>query len=107
MKTKKKKKLYYHLEKVIKTSENYYEELKAEHKKTKAELQKALEVIQTAIDGETLEKYLKNEAYAFLLAEGLLDKFLEFREPFHRTKAQDALFKLVAEAQMGGLWIDL
>jgi hypothetical protein len=58
-------------------------------------------------EGERVERYLKNEAYAFLLAEGLLDKFLEFREPFHRTKAQEALFTLVAEAQMGGLWIDL
>ncbi len=73
----------------------------------KAEHQKALECIQTATEGETLEKYLKNEAYAFILAEGLLDKFLEFREPFHRTKAQGALFNLVAEAQIGGLWIDL
>ena len=58
-------------------------------------------------EGERVERYLKNEAYAFLLAEGLLDKFLEFREPFHRTKAQEALFTLVAETQMGGLWIDL
>ena len=104
---KKKKKQHSHLEEAIKKSEKYYEELKAEQKETKAELQKAIETLQTAIDGETLEKYLKNEAYAFLLAEGLLDKFLEFREPFHRTKAQDALFNLVAEAQMGGLWIDL
>ncbi len=94
------KKQLSHLEETIKKNEQKYEELKAEH-------QKALETIQTAIEGETLEKYLKNEAYAFLLAEGLLDKFLEFREPFHRTKAQDALFNLVAEAQMGGLWIDL
>lgn len=90
---KKKKKQHSHQEEAI--------------KETKAELQKAIETLKTAIDGETLEKYLKNEAYAFLLAEGLLDKFLEFREPFHRTKAQDALFNLVAEAQMGGLWIDL
>ena len=55
----------------------------------------------------TIEKLLKNEAYAFLLAEGLLDKFLDFREHFHRTKAQHALYNLVAEADMGGLWIDL
>jgi hypothetical protein len=37
----------------------------------------------------------------------ILDKFLEFREHFHRTKAQDALYSLVAEADQGGLWIDL
>jgi glutathionylspermidine synthase len=56
---------------------------------------------------ERIERYLKNEAYAFLLAEGLLDKFLEFRETFHRTKPQEVLFSLVTEADMGGLWIDL
>lgn len=58
-------------------------------------------------EGERIERYLKNEAYAFLLAEGLLDKFLEFRETFHRTKPQEVLFSLVAEANMGGLWIDM
>ena len=58
-------------------------------------------------EGERIERYLKNEAYAFLLAEGLLDKFLEFRETFHRTKPQEALFSLVAEADMRGLWIDM
>ena len=94
------KKQLSHLEETIKKNEQKYEELKVEH-------QKALECIQTATEGETLEKYLKNEAYAFILAEGLLDKFLDFREPFHRTKAQGALFNLVAEAQIGGLWIDL
>lgn len=58
-------------------------------------------------EGRRLERYLKNEAYAFLLAEGLLDKFLEFREPYHRTKPQGTLFYLVSEADLGGLWIDL
>lgn len=58
-------------------------------------------------EGERIERYLKNEAYAFLLAEGLLDKFLEFRETFHRTKPQEVLFSLVTEANMGGLWIDM
>lgn len=73
----------------------------------KEEYQKVLEELTEIKEGEKIEKYLKNEAYAFLLAEGLLDKFLEFRERFHRTKAQDALYSLVAEADMGGLWIDL
>lgn len=82
-----------HLEEAIKQSEKNYEELAKE--------------LQEAKEGEQIEKLLKNEAYAFLLAEGLLDKFLEFRQHFHRTKAQDALYNLVAEASLGGLWIDL
>lgn len=89
-----------HLEEAIKQSEKYYEELAREHKET-------LEKLEESEEGEVVERLLKNEAYAFLLAEGLIDKFLEFRESFHRTKAQDALYNLVAEADMGGLWIDL
>ena len=89
-----------HLEEAIKQSEKYYEELAREHKET-------LEKLEESKEGEVVERLLKNEAYAFLLAEGLLDKFLDFREHFHRTKAQDALYNLVAEADMGGLWIDL
>lgn len=96
----KQKKQLSRLEEAIKQSETYFEELSREHKETKENLQKAKE-------GEKIEKLLKNEAYAFLLAEGLLDKFLEFREHFHRTKAQDALYTLTAEADLGGLWIDL
>ena len=89
-----------HLEEAIKQSEKYYEELAREHKET-------LEKLEESKEGEVVERLLKNEAYAFLLAEGLIDKFLEFREPYHRTKAQDALYNLVSEADMGGLWIDL
>ena len=89
-----------HLEEAIKQSEKYYEDLAREHKET-------LEKLEESKEGYVIERMLKNEAYAFLLAEGLLDKFLEFREHFHRTKAQDALYSLVAEAKLGGLWIDL
>lgn len=96
----KKKQQLSHLEEAIKQSEKYYEELSKEHQETQRQLSEAK-------DGERVERYLKNEAYAFLLAEGLLDKFLEFRETYHRTRAQDALFNLVAQADMGGLWIDL
>ena len=66
-----------------------------------------LDKLEKAEEGEAVEKHLKNEAYAFLLSEGLMEKFLEFREPFHRTRAQGALYNLVAEANLGGLWIDL
>ena len=76
-------------------------------KQKENEHQETLKQLSEIEERAKVEKYLKNEAYAFLLAEGLLDKFLEFRERFHRTKAQDALYTLVAEADMGGLWIDL
>jgi hypothetical protein len=85
---------------ILQKSENIVVDMAKTIKETQEKLQEAKE-------GERIEKHLKNEAYAFLLAEGLLDKFLEFREHFHRTKAQDALYSLVAEADQGGLWIDL
>ena len=80
-----------------KQSEKYYEELAREIEQK----------LKEARDGKDVEKLLKNEAYAFLLAEGLLDKFLEFRQHFHRTRAQEALYTLVVDASLGGLWIDL
>jgi len=100
-KNKKKRKQLSHLESVVKQNEEKLQE-------TQEKLyQEALEKLKEAEEGEVIEKMLKNEAYAFLLAEGLLDKFLEFREYFHRTKAQNALYNLVADASLGGLWIDL
>lgn len=54
-----------------------------------------------------IEKFLKNEAYAFLLSEGLLDKFLLFREPKNRTKTQDAIYTLISATDLVGMWIDL
>lgn len=100
-KNKKKRKQPSHQESTIKQTEEKLQE-------TQEKLyQEALEKLKKAEEGEEIEKLLKNEAYAFLLAEGLVDKFLEFREYFHRTKAQNALYNLVAEAHQGGLWIDL
>lgn len=81
-------------------SEKNYDELAKKHQETQDKL-------EATEEGEVIEKLLKNEAYAFLLAEGLIDKFLEFRENFHRTKAQEVLYNLVTEASLGGLWIDI
>ena len=63
-----------HLEEAIKQSEKYYEELAREHKET-------LEKLEENKEGKVVERLLKNEAYAFLLAEGLIDKFLENQSP--------------------------
>ena len=76
------------------------------NEKTK-QLSELEERLKKAEEEGTIEKHLKNEAYAFLLAEGLLDKFLEFRQHFHRSRAQDALYNLVFEASLGGLWVDI
>jgi predicted PP-loop superfamily ATPase len=100
-KNKKKRKQPSHQESTIKQTEEKLQE-------TQEKLyQEALERLKKAEEGEEVEKLLKNEAYAFLLAEGLMDKFLDFREYFQRTKAQNALYNLVAEASLGGLWVDV
>lgn len=51
------------------------------------------------------ERLLKNEAYAFILSEGLIDKFLDFREPFHRTRSQDISYNLAIMADIPDFWI--
>lgn len=58
-------------------------------------------------DRATIEKFLKNEAYAFLISEGLLDKFLAFPEAEQRTKTQDAIYTLVSATDLIGFWIEL
>ena len=88
-------------------AEEKIKESEGEYEKIYREYTKALGKIETAQEGERIEKRLKNESYAFILSEGLLDKFLDFREHFHRTRAQDAFYKLVSEAELGGLWIDI
>lgn len=55
---------------------------------------------------EEIERFLKNEAYSFLLAEGLLDKFLEYRDTSQQTKQQATAYYLSINANLGGLWID-
>ena len=67
----------------------------------------ALEDLSKKIVGEETEKILKNEAYAFLLSEGLVDKFIDFRETFHRSRAQEAYWRLVSEADLDGYWLEL
>ena len=51
------------------------------------------------------ERLYKNEAYAFILSEGLLDKFLDFREPLHRTRSQEIHYTLTTASDLPGEWI--
>ena len=70
-------------------------------------LEEMREQLISAEDRERIERFLKNEAYAYIMAEGLLDKFLEFRATsLYRTKKQESTYKPVMEANLGGLWID-
>lgn len=66
----------------------------------------ALEELSEKVIDEGTERVLKNEAYAFLLSEGLVDKFIDFRETFHRSRAQEAYWKLVSQADLDGYWLE-
>jgi hypothetical protein len=57
------------------------------------------------VEENSRERLLKNEAYAFILSEGLIDKFLDFREPFHRTRSQDISYNLAIMADIPDFWI--
>lgn len=81
-------------------------ELARSNESVSKKYEKALLTLQDAIEKETLERVLKNEAYGFILSEGLTEKFLEYRSLFHRTKHQEAVFNLIMEADLEGLWID-
>lgn len=53
-----------------------------------------------------LEKCLKNEAYAFILSEGLLDKFKAFQNDLsNRNDTEKAISYLVANTSPEGEWI--
>ena len=62
--------------------------------------------LSQADGNEEIERFLKNEAYSFLLSEGLIDKFLEYRNTSQQTKQQRAEYFLSVNANLGGLWID-
>ena len=79
------------------------EEKCAKLEKMKGELLE--ELSEKMVSGAT-EKLLKNEAYAFLLSEGLVDKFIDFRETFHRSRAQEAYWRLVSQADLDGYWLE-
>lgn len=87
------------LNKELSTYTEKYEALEKEYKE-------ALDKITIYETGEAIEKYLKNLAYAFIVSEGLLERFFDFMDPHHRDKRQEAIYSLTMEAELGGLWID-
>ena len=86
------------LNKKITDSEERYKALEGEYLKLKEE-------ISNKETREEIEKFLKNQAFTFILTEGLLEKFLKFRESGQRTKTQEAIYTLVLATDPIGFWI--
>lgn len=86
------------LKKRLSESEEKYKILEDEYLKLK-------EKFSDKETEETVEKFLKNQAFVFILTEGLLDKFLEFRKAGQRTRTQEAIYTLVLATDPTGLWI--
>ena len=80
--------------------------LKEKYGKLEKMYGEALEKLSEKVIDEGTERVLKNEAYAFLLSEGLVDKFIDFRETFHRSRAQGAYWRLVSQADLDGYWLE-
>ena len=93
-------------EEIVEKSKEYYESLSEEYKEALKKLNEEEEKLDDMEAGEAIERHLKNEAYGFILSEGLLEKFLEYREKFHRTRAQEVLYTMATETDQRGLWID-
>ena len=68
-------------------------------------LSEVKEELNNERDENSEERLYKNEAYAFILSEGLLDKFLDFREPLHRTRSQEIHYTLTTASDLPGEWI--
>ena len=68
-------------------------------------LSQVKEELNNERDENSEERLYKNEAYAFILSEGLLDKFLDFREPLHRTRSQEIHYTLTTASDLPGEWI--
>lgn len=76
------------------------------YKSLRDELTELKEQLSDMDTRETIENFLKNEAYAFLISEGLLDEFVVFREGSARTRSQNEIYNLVTSIAKKGLWIE-
>ena len=80
--------------------------LEENYAKLEEAYRKTLENLRDTETGETIENILKNEAYAFIISEGLTEKFLDFRVLANRSRHQEAVYNAVTEAGLEGIWID-
>ena len=88
-----------YLEGVIAQNEKKIEELSKDNKE-------AHDLLSNMDAGESVEVFLKNEAYAFLFNKGYMEAFLKYREGSNRSPNQTALYNLIISAEKKGLWID-
>lgn len=81
------------------------EELKKELNETKEELEMEREQTISAVEKMTMESSLKNEAYGFIMSQGLLYDFVAYRTKKKKDPMEAALEFLLTEAEANGDWI--
>lgn len=81
------------------------EELKKELNETKEELEMEREQTISAVEEMTMEASLKNEAYGFIMSQGLLYDFVAYRTKKKKDPMEAALEFLLTEAEANGDWI--
>ena len=85
-----------------------YDTLQREYLDLKEELEEQQEIVTEMYE---TEKILKNEAYAFILSSGFLDKFLDFQTEMKnpllkKDKTGRSICYLIQETQPQGEWIN-
>ena len=81
------------------------EELKKELQETKEQLYKEQEENEAGVAETMKEASLKNEAYGFIISQGLLDKFIAYRIKKDKEPLEAALEHLLLTAEAFGDWI--
>jgi hypothetical protein len=81
------------------------EELKKELQETREQLYNVQADNDAAIDETIKESSLKNEAYGFIISQGLLDKFISYRIKKDKEPLEAALEHLLLTAESFGDWI--
>lgn len=84
---------------------NEIEELKKELEETKEQLYNEQAENEAGVAETIKEASLKNEAYGFIISQGLLDKFISYRIKKDKEPLEAALIHLLSTAEVFGDWI--
>ena len=84
---------------------NEIEELKKELEETKEQLYNEQAENEAGVAETMKEASLKNEAYGFIISQGLLDKFIAYRIKKDKEPLEAALIHLLSTAEAFGDWI--
>ena len=84
---------------------NEIEELKKELEETKKQLYNEQAENEAGVAETMKEASLKNEAYGFIISQGLLDKFIAYRIKKDKEPLEAALIHLLSTAEAFGDWI--